>query len=373
MGRLTGCLVLSRKALAHDQTLLIPVAEGDEDHELHAPTAKYSSDRSVNDTARSLFPARSTISLLLDSLPKNLHLEKEEKRQLDPHQQPSGLNTLQEEDEASDQEEETADQDAEAGLEIAWQYRKEVQQERLGQASSSHTSSLSTTNVFCKSYDLSGKLSSQLSWTDMDVVLEPLAHQTCGLRCFQQLWQALQTRRASSTAGVTRILLYHSDLHLISVMLPVLLASIRLEGLPVVVLVVTESSKESNCNVAKVLRRSCDVILEAEAFATRSIYPPPPEFREFQGVLKIRKMSTLTAAAAHGGGHFADVTTSKRLIASVYGLKRDRRKLHIKLLHIPPEDFAQGGGSVGTSGVRSGAGRKDAASSCAGGSSTLDF
>ena len=284
-----------------------------------------------------------------------------------------GLNTLQEEDEASDQEEEeTADQDAEAGLKIAWQYRKDVQQERLGQATPSNTSS-SAANIFCHSYDLSGKLSSQDSWRDMPVVFEPFVHPTCGLRCFQQLWQSIQTRHLSATPGVTRILLYHSDLHVISVVLPLLLARIRHEELPVVVLVVTESSTESSSSIARVLRRSCDVILEAESFATRTTYPPPPEFREFQGVLKIRKVSTLTAAAANGGGHFADVTVSKRPLASVYGLKRDRRKLHIKLLHIPPEDFAQGGGSVGNSGVRSGAGRMDAAPACSVASSPLDF
>jgi len=87
------------------------------------------------------------------------------------------------------------------------------------------------------------------------------------------------------------------------------------------------------------LGRSCDVVLSTEGFASRKEYPPPAEFRHLLGILKIAK------------------TTRKRsdIAASIYGLKRDRRKLHIPLLHIPPEDYAEGGGSTG--GVRSGAGR----------------
>jgi hypothetical protein len=125
--------------------------------------------------------------------------------------------------------------------------------------------------------------------------------------------------------------------------------------------------------------------MSTEGFASRNEYPPPAEFRHLQGLLTFSKVSTVTASAANGGGHFADLTTSKRPAAYIYGFKRDHRKLHIPLLHIPPEEYAAGGGSVG-SGVRSGAGRTvaDAAQphshaktgmGCASntGSSALDF
>jgi hypothetical protein len=33
--------------------------------------------------------------------------------------------------------------------------------------------------------------------------------------------------------------------------------------------------------------------------------------------------------------------------------------MHIRMLHLPPEDFSAGGSSVGGSGVRTGGGKKD--------------
>jgi hypothetical protein len=176
-----------------------------------------------------------------------------------------------------------------------------------------------------------------------------------------------------------RLLLYHPRLAVMSVALPLLLTHIRTHQLPVVILVTVQpwTSRDSPATI-RLLQRACDVVLETESFASRREFPPPAEFRSLHGLLKIRKMSTVTAATAHGGGHFADMTVTKRPAANLYGLKRDRRKLHIQLLHIPPEDYAEGGSSVG-GGVRSAAGRpppkKEASSGCGsgGGSSPLDF
>jgi hypothetical protein len=112
----------------------------------------------------------------------------------------------------------------------------------------------------------------------------------------------------------------------------------------------------TDCKSWTQLSRTCDAVLSTEGFASRKEYPPPPEFRHLQGLLTIAKVSTVTAATANGGGHFGDMTISKRPAAFIYGCKRDRRKLHIPLLHIPPEDYAEGGGSVG-SGARSGGGK----------------
>jgi uncharacterized membrane protein YgcG len=166
---------------------------------------------------------------------------------------------------------------------------------------------------------------------------------------------------------------------MLQVALPLLLAHIRTHRLPVVVLIAVQPWTTPGAQRQLCLgRRASDVVLTAEGFSSRRDYPPPPEFRLFHGLLKVHKVSTVTAATAHGGGHFADATVSKRPTALLYGLKRDRRKLHIELLHIPPEDYAQGGGSVG-GGARSGAGRpakkveSGGCGSSGGGSSPLDF
>lgn len=60
--------------------------------------------------------------------------------------------------------------------------------------------------------------------------------------------------------------------------------------------------------------------------------------------------------ALQAQNHFCDSTTIRRPPANRYGMKRDRRKVDIRMLHLPPEDFSKGGSSVG-SGVRSGGGR----------------
>jgi hypothetical protein len=172
---------------------------------------------------------------------------------------------------------------------------------------------------------------------------------------YRRLLSELQTLLSSTNSKkLVRLLLYHPDESLLKVALPLLLAHIRSHGLPVVVMV---SIQPWNCEdqvALRLLRRNSDVVLETEGFASRGTYPPPAEFRSLHGLLKIRKVATSTAATS--SGHFADMTTTRRPAAFLYGLKRDRRKLHIQLLHIPPEEFAADGGSVGGA-VRSGAGR----------------
>ena len=151
-----------------------------------------------------------------------------------------------------------------------------------------------------------------------------------------------------------RLVLYHMRLDLLVIALPLFLAYVRKKSLPVIILIY--SSPSTDTKSWSRLSSTCDVLLSTEGFSSRKYYPPPPELRLLQGLLTISKLSTLTAATANGGGFFGDLSISKRPAAFIYGFKRDRRKLHIQLLHIPPEEYAQGGGSVG-SGVRSGAGK----------------
>jgi len=349
---------------------------------------------------------------LLSALPKNLHRQHWERKQREKNGDveettatiPPVLETLDEEEEDVT----AAEAEAEAGLKIAWQYRKSVQQERLGQKDSTSRSKIGTAtgkDVFCHSYDLGSTENSP--WLDTAHVVSISEGSDCekdsdvrirGLRYFRrirkQMEDLLTTLSGCDSSTVlgtlttpVRLLFYHTDIALLTVALPLLLSHIRTQELPVVVLVAVQpwiamanGIERSLRDSLLLLRRNCDVALETEGFAGRRVYPPPPEFRHLQGLLKLNKISC-TAATANGvgGGHFADWTVTKRPTATLYGLKRDRRKLHIQLLHIPPEDYAEGGGSVGGGGVRSGAGRKTLSSQSSGGcgsggeNSILDF
>jgi len=351
------------------------------------------------------------IRSLLSALPKNLNREREMRKQRDAaavqrdgnmsvahHQQQQHLASLTEEGEYEEEEAGEANTAAEAGLQNAWQYRKSIQEERSGIASSATTavaksstssrrSNSKDQTVFCHSYDLGG------AW---NIDPEPLdaaniqrlpsccgrsssrngqKHRRrhdhkCGYNFFRQVVQRIESLLSEGRKEVVRMFLYRVDETILSVALPLILAHARRYEWPFVALVSVQSwASDGDPKLSTLLRRCCDAVLQVEGFAARSSesYPPPPEFRQLHGLLQIRKRNTGTAATANGagGGHFADSTNSKYPVSTVYGLKRDRRKLSIQLLHIPPEDFAQGGGSVG-GGVRSGGGRPGSASSDSG-------
>jgi len=382
---------------------------------------------------------------VLEGLPRNLHWDREQRSQQQKNaaNQEGGtgvsplLETLAEDDDEEledDDDDDNLDEEDkhEEGLKIAWQYRKDVQQERLGHTTSSSSakkksSATSSGNVYCHSYDLSGRLKDQMAAqqeqqqpqddatgrTDTNtatssVVMEDRAHicpikccdkpgsdscranhRSCGIRLFQLLFWELQKLQQQQPRKVIRLLLFHLPTESLSIALPLLLAQIRQQLLPVVVMVSVQSWKSntaaSSSRALLFLQRTSDAVFQLEGFAGRSVYPPPPEFRHLHGILLVRKVNTVTAATALGGGHYADLTMTKRPPANIYGLKRNRRKLTITLLHIPPEDHAEGGGSVGSGGVRSGAGRpattaSTAKASSAGGgcgsgnhNSSLDF
>ena len=357
----------SQQAISQEQHLLIPIAPEAECESLSTSDEDYVSKVSKAD-----------IEDLLQSLPRNLHWDKYQQKDSQQEDAPSqALSSLQIWEEGEDEDDEADD----GKLDIAWQYRKSVQRERMETVESSSSSSkVKPSNIFCHSYDLSGRLSEQSSVNPEDhmVSLKGFENhrdsQSRGFLLFRELASAIQEKQGK----VVRLLLFHPNLEVLTVALPLLLSLIRQHRLPVVVLVCSTPSSATNKSWTR-LQRSADVVLSTEGFASRREFPPPPEFRDLQGLLTILKLSTTTAATANGGGHFGDLTISKRPSAYIYGFKRDRRKLHIPLLHIPPEDYAAGGGS--TSGVRSGAGRVDTKKKTGGGmgcasnagSSALDF
>lgn len=297
---------------------------------------------------------------LLSALPRNLHWDKQKKKEDKAKRDQEAADAADAADIGSgigrislgpmailEEDEEDEEQKADDGLEVAWQYKKSVQQERLAQSKSNSTIASIVTDVFCHSYDLSARMTDQnpldASSYLHEVPLLPTGSRSesdsyaLGHKLFYELVRLLKERTASDSDKAIRLLLYHLPMEVIAVGIPLFVAHIRKHSLPVVIMVLHAPTTDVKSKIR--LGRSCDVVLSTEGFASRKEHPPPPEFRHLLGVLKVAR------------------TTRKRteVAASIYGFKRDRRKLHIPLLHIPPEDYAEGGGSTG--GVRSGAGR----------------
>jgi PAXNEB protein len=378
--------------LSQNQALLIPVADSTLDTEQATLVSSSWSDAATTRDDPSItrglaWPSERAIrQVLLDQLPRNLHLD----RQADAtNSTRAQLDTLAEEDEEQNEHNGIEDE----GLVVAWQYRKDVQEERLGLKSHSISSTRTTSSTFCHSYDLQGRLGDQIDVQERATLI-PMARNSSTSRADQDtanlrqsgysyyrcLVNAIQERLHSKPA-VIRLLFHHAEPSMLAVVLPLLLHHVRQHKLPVVTMVAVppaNSMRALSRHSFLHLQRSADVVLSCDSFATRRQYPPPAEFHRLHGLLAVKRASTCTLATC--AGHFADLTVEKRPTAVLYGLQRDQRKLHISLLHIPPEDYAADGSSVGTSAVRSGGGRPPSASSgpgpsCASssGGSPLDF
>mmetsp|Transcript_16122 Transcript_16122/g.23603 ORF Transcript_16122/g.23603 Transcript_16122/m.23603 type:complete len:581 (+) Transcript_16122:175-1917(+) len=276
------------------------------------------------------------------------------------------------------------------GLTNAWQYRLSVQKKRSGTpllASKSASNNRSTNNggkgkVYCHSYDLSGKMQDQHEgWIDSnhgasngisiincnDNCDSASASQSQDLRSSAfQLFHAcrkhIDDQITAKPSTVVRLLIMNAPTQKVAIALPLLLSHIRHHSLPVVLLVtvrpwihprsssscksLSSTPSQSHAQALISLRRTCDAVMTFDGFAAM-VAPPPSEFSDLAGIMTIRKMALQSLA------HFADSTTNRRPPANRYGMKRDRRKMHIRMLHLPPEDFTS---SAGGSGSGSGAG-----------------
>jgi PAXNEB protein len=320
-------------------------------------------------------PSFNQISELVNNLPRNLHWDKVIEKTVDLDHLPKPLETLEEDDE---------DNEAEDGLQIAWQYRKKIQDQRLGhnQAPGNLSKSSQTRGeTFCHSFDFNGRLKDQDFNQDCiqlfnaleGITSKIMSNRELGFFLFQSVCSQL---KVAPRGKLIRLVLFQVPVNVISIALPLILTHIRSTELPVVTLVTIQPWRIIPSHPTDLinLQRTADVVLQVESFVSRRYnYPPPNEFRHLDGLLCIPKVSTVTAATANGGGHFANMTVTKRPQAHIYGLKRDRRKLHISLLHIPPEDYHDAGGG----GVRSGSGNstkgEKALCSSGTGNSLLDF
>eukprot|EP01038_Epipyxis_sp_PR26KG_P012056 gene12056-16133_t len=80
-----------------------------------------------------------------------------------------------------------------------------------------------------------------------------------------------------------------------------------------------------SCSLVNKLTQFSDIVLTIESFAGRN-HTIPYEFKEFCGFLSIFKNQQY------------GIMTPIRTPGTRFGLKRDRRKLHIEPLHLPPEE-----------------------------------
>lgn len=235
--------------------MIIPTHQEEESDQLRSTITTESGGNSCRDE----------IEDMLMSLPRNLHWDKQKKKE-NKYIVSGGLDVLVEDDDEEEIQEE--------GLEIAWQYKKSVQQERLGVAQPVEQKKAvsETSNTFCHSYDLSGKMKEQTVIEPSRFISSVNLKSKSGLGFFHELVGLLKKKDGKPT----RILLYHLQVDLLAVALPLLLSYIRENSLPVVLL-----AYSSPCNDAKSwsrLSRTCDVVLSTEGFSSRISHPPPPEF-----------------------------------------------------------------------------------------------
>jgi PAXNEB protein len=321
------------QALTHQQCLLVPVESDNDALSDSQPEDSWSEDASKS---LSSAPTKAVVMDFINSLPRDLSLDRQSNK----------TDTQQVLPAFDEQEEEEED-----GLQIAWQYKKSVQKDRLGGiAPSSQRSTLP--HDLCHSYDLNGRLKDQIN-VETSVLIESVdcceasrncSSVMCGIHYYKALLTRLQTALSSNPNKVVRLLLLRPNLSTLQLALPLLLSYIREHLLPVVVLIV---AGPCTSRPASLLRLSCDVVLSIESFVSRATCPP--EFNHLHGLLHVQKTNAAVGTTAHGGGHFGESTLSKRPAAHVYGIKRDRRKLHLSLLHIPPEEFGKASGGLRTS------------------------
>lgn len=317
----------------------------------------------------------------LSTLPRNLHLDKDRSKEdaiskaiiqkSSRQQEFEGFGTIQEVDDEDFEEEADELMGEDEGLTNAWQYKLSIQRERQG---ATITKSTNETKTFCHSYDLSGRMEEQhpSDWFFMGGrthFLDCRCHwcpnfsckgtTSCAKHLYRKCVNGIQDILKLNPNTVVRLLVMNAPVKILAVAFPLIQHFIRSNSLPVVMMLTVRPWLQtlSEQNVGSIsskqaivsLRRNCDAVLTCEGFGAMAS-PPPPEFSDLAGILTIRKIALQSLS------HFADSTTNRRPPANRYGMKRDRRKMHIRMLHLPPEDFSAGGSSVG-SGARSGAGR----------------
>jgi hypothetical protein len=113
------------------------------------------------------------------------------------------------------------------------------------------------------------------------------------------------------------------DIHRVVSFLLQLKRLLRLSGRAIVVLGMDEAVLATD--IYHAMEVFIDSIFNIDSFATRML-AVPYEFREFLGFFAVKKLQQVGMLA------------SPVLKGTRFGIKRDRRKLHIEPLHLPPEE-----------------------------------
>jgi len=237
-----------------------------------------------------------------------------------------------------------------------------------------------------------------------------LTRQQRGMILFRNIYINIQQAISTHPNTVIRLFLHRLPVSVGSIALPLLMIKIRKENMPIIILgtvrpwrFLTPITTRTNTNntddppINKLdtllsLRQSSDLYISCDSFDSLRIPPPRELSALYTGILTVRKCASHTSTV-----HYTDsVIPSKRPLADRFGVKRDRRKLTLQLLHLPPEDYGKpttrtmgekgdGGGSssgrdndnnkVGsaTNSSSSRVGNTGGCSSLGGTSSSLDF
>ncbi|GMI11243.1 hypothetical protein TrVE_jg2966 [Triparma verrucosa] len=304
----------------------------------------------------------------IGSLPLDANLEKLEKKAEEQKKegtttnpdttqltQLNSLTLLEEGDENDDDDddddyaEEKIDTIGDDHLKVAFRYKTGNSNLTPNQASN-HNNTPPNSSTYCHSFDLSRKLQK----THLHANPPSLLNLSPSVS-FRDLLSHITSKLDSSPPNkLIRLLLLRPPFQAASSAVPLLVNYIRRRNLPAAVFVSVQPNSATSSSSPTSdphnstphltqLKRSSTIVLRVDSFSGL-LTPPPSEYRDYVAIFTITKLS--------GIGSY----TPRRPIALRWGVKRDRRKMHVKMLNLPPEDYSERGGSVGSA-VRGGGGK----------------
>eukprot|EP01031_Cornospumella_fuschlensis_P037417 gene37417-45438_t len=222
-----------------------------------------------------------------------------------------------------------------SGLTIAWQYEKYLKAKQAAVPRANKSGSLQ----FCCSYDLSKRMQPSLEQA-IEVLSLDIHEASPSLsemlqKMFEKIQQYVLSVVAEHPAAVVRVFVLNLEsLFIAALDSPINQASTVARFMLKVKRFCWERRVLVSFSVAPAavpaavldaLQHACDTILGIESFSGR-MHCVPYEFNRFHGFLVIHKLQQYGMLAPH------------KLSSSRYGIIRDRRKLIVEPLHLPPEE-----------------------------------